>query len=125
MTELLEIARCGITRRTLPVLLVPPEAIVLRCLALGREGSLDRLADSANDVHLESFEPGGGRLGSRNQRPREAHAAPLAEAAVGLVDGPDFSGEADLHWRGQCSATVRRPFLPVPAAMPGAPADWM
>jgi hypothetical protein len=35
-----------------------------------------------------------------------------------------FAPEIDLHTRGQCSATNRRPFLPVPNDTPTSKKDW-
>ncbi|MGH3231029.1 MAG: NADH-ubiquinone oxidoreductase-F iron-sulfur binding region domain-containing protein, partial [Streptosporangiaceae bacterium] len=36
-----------------------------------------------------------------------------------------FAPEISLHARGHCSATNRRPFLPLPAAMPTTEEDWI
>ena len=36
-----------------------------------------------------------------------------------------FAREITLHARGQCSATNRAPFLPLPAAMPVSEEDWI
>ena len=35
-----------------------------------------------------------------------------------------FAPEISLHARGQCSATNRRPFLPLPDGMPTTEDDW-
>ena len=36
-----------------------------------------------------------------------------------------FAREITLHARGQCSATNRAPFLPLPTAMPVSEEDWI
>jgi NADH:ubiquinone oxidoreductase subunit F (NADH-binding) len=36
-----------------------------------------------------------------------------------------FAGELRLHAKGQCSATSREPFLPLPSGMPSTKEDWL
>lgn len=131
------------------VIALPPDrcglaetARVVRYLALESAGQcgpclngLPRIAAAFAEV-AQVASPGG--AGSRDR----ARARADVERWSGLVAGrgachhPDgttrlvgsalrtFAAEADRHQRGRCSATVTRPFLPVPAEAARTEQDW-